>query len=399
MPRIGGRRAGRFADVPALAEIIDVLNGWFDPQWAASWDAVGLVCGDPHESVERMLLAVDPAPATVDEATGSGSQLLLTHHPLLLTAVHGVPADDPKGALVHRMIRAGLAHFVVHTNADVARPGVSDALAQRLGIVDLRPLIADLADPLAKLTVFVPTADVDRFLDAMAASGAGTIGDYERCAWSTTGTGTFRPLPGATPTIGAVNEVVHVGETRLEMVLPPHRRDEMVAALRAAHPYEQPAFDFVTHVALPSDRGTGRIGTLAEPMSLRVFTKLVAHVLPATSWGVRAAGNPDRMIGTVAVCGGSGGSYAEVARRAGADVFVTADLKHHSTIEAVTELGGNGMALVDAAHWATEAPWLDAVAARLMAHFDTTVEVRVSRIVTDPWTLHAPSSKASLDTP
>lgn len=382
-----------------LAEIIDVVNGWFVPQWASSWDAVGLVCGDPDEPVGRILLAVDPVPSTVDEAITTGSQLLLTHHPLLLTPVHGVPADDPKGALVHRMIRAGLAHFVAHTNADVARPGVSDALAERLGVLDLSPLMPDLADPLAKLTVFVPSADADRVLDALAAAGAGAVGDYERCAWTSTGIGTFRPLPGAAPRIGVVNEVAQVAETRIELVLPLSGRDRVIAALRAVHPYEEPAFDLVAHFALPTDRGTGRVGALAAPMSLRAFTDHVARALPATAWGVRAAGNPDRMISTVAVCGGSGGSYAEQARRAGADAFVTADLKHHSTIEAVTELGGEGMALVDAAHWATEAPWLDAVAARLLAHFGTTVEVCVSRTVTDPWTLHAPSSKASLDTP
>jgi len=119
-------------------------------------------------------------------------------------------------------------------------------------------------------------------------------------------------------------------------------------------------------------------------------------VLPATAWGVRAAGDPDRAVRTVAVCGGSGGSLAEAARAAGADAYLSADLRHHPTSEAVTERGSDGMALVDAAHWATEAPWLDAVADRLRDRFGTTVDVRVSRRVTDPWTVHAPSpQKAS----
>ncbi|HET8582358.1 MAG TPA: Nif3-like dinuclear metal center hexameric protein, partial [Jatrophihabitans sp.] len=115
--------------MPSLAELVAVLDGWFDPRWAESWDAVGLVCGDPAEDVERVVLAVDVVPATVAEAVDANAQLLITHHPLLLTAVHGVPADDPKGALVHRMIRNGVAHFVAHTNGDAASPGVSDALA------------------------------------------------------------------------------------------------------------------------------------------------------------------------------------------------------------------------------------------------------------------------------
>src|SRR5206468_5893467 len=141
----------------------------------------------------KVLLAVDPVAAVVDEALGWGADLLVTHHPLLLSAVHGVPASDPRGALVHRLIRGGCALFVAHTNADVASPGVSDALADVLGLVDVRPLAPAAADPLDKLVVFVPVADADRVLDAIAAEGAGAVGDYERSAWRTTGEGTFRP--------------------------------------------------------------------------------------------------------------------------------------------------------------------------------------------------------------
>src|SRR5689334_7007163 len=138
------------------------MSGWYEPGWAESWDAVGLVCGDPAESVERVLLAVDAVPATVAEASQSGAQLMITHHPLLLTAVHGVPADDPKGALVHRMIRAGIAHLVAHTNADLADPGVSDALGDVLGLADMRALEPAPGASMDKLVVFVPVADTSR---------------------------------------------------------------------------------------------------------------------------------------------------------------------------------------------------------------------------------------------
>jgi putative NIF3 family GTP cyclohydrolase 1 type 2 len=175
------------------------------------------------------------------------------------------------------------------------------------------------------------------------------------------------------------------------MVLARHLRAGVIAAMRAAHPYEEPAFDVLALAPVPGRRGTGRVGMLAAPMTLAEFTEHAATVLPATSWGLRAAGNPARDVRTVAVCGGSGGSLAEDARRAGADVFLTADLKHHPAVEAVTERGGDGMALVDAAHWATEAPWLDALAGALGERFGTTVDIRVSRQITDPWTSHVPS--------
>ncbi|HZC69690.1 MAG TPA: Nif3-like dinuclear metal center hexameric protein [Jatrophihabitans sp.] len=380
-----------------LAELITAMDEWFDPRWAEPWDAVGLVCGDPDEPVERVLLAVDAVPATIAEAVGIGAQLLVTHHPLLLTAVHGVPADDPKGALVHRMVRAGVAHFVAHTNADVARPGVSDALAQRLGLREVRPL-EPLHEALDKLVVFVPHDAAESLVDALGAAGAGRIGGYERCAWTTEGTGTFRPLDGADPAIGEIGAIERVPETRVEMVVPARARGAVLAALRTAHPYEEPAFDLLAMVPMPGSRGTGRIGELPMPATLETFVARAAAALPATTWGLRAAGDPELPVRTVAVCGGSGGSLAEHARRAGVDAYLTADLKHHPVVEAVTERGGTGMALVDAAHWATEAPWLDAVATALDDRFGTTVETLVSRHVTDPWTLHAPSPESSQTT-
>lgn len=385
--------------MPALADLIAALDAWFDPRWAESWDAVGLVCGDRSADVQRVLLAVDAVPATVEEAVGSDAQLLLTHHPLLLSAVHSVSTDEPKGALVHRMITNGVAHFVAHTNADVANPGVSDALADRLALRDVRPLEAQDDRPMDKLVVYVPLADADRLIDALAAAGAGAVGDYDRCAWTVEGAGTFRPLAGAHPTIGTSGRIEQVLEARVEMVVPTGRRREVIAALRTAHPYEEPAFDLLTQAAVPTSRGIGRIGELAAPLTLRDFTAHAAAKLPRTVWGVRASGDPHRTVGTVAVCGGAGGSYAPAAARGGADAFLTSDLKHHSTIETAVEPGPGAMAMVDAAHWSTESPWLDAVAVRLRQEFGTSVEVRVSGIVTDPWTLHVPSPESSSTTP
>src|SRR3954464_15413810 len=175
--------------MPVLAELIAALDDWFDPGWAEPWDAVGLVCGDPDEPVGRVLLAVDPVPGTVQEAIEAGAQLLITHHPLLLSGVHGVPATDPKGALVHRMIRAGVAHFVAHTNADVAASGVSQALADRLGLRAVEPLDPDPAAALDHLTVYVPPADCDRLIAALTDAGAGAIGNYDQCTFIVSGHG------------------------------------------------------------------------------------------------------------------------------------------------------------------------------------------------------------------
>lgn len=284
-----------------IADVIGAVEGWYDPRWAESWDAVGLVCGRPDTPVSRVVLAVDAVPATVTEA--GGAQLLLTHHPLLLSAVHGVPVTDPKGALVDRMIRADLAHYVAHTNAEVGPDGVSDALAATLGVLGVVPIEAV-------------------------------------------------PAPGAV--------------------------------------------------------GVGRVGELDEASTLGQFAALVAGRLPATVGGVRFSGDPERPVRRVAVLGGSGSSLVGAARDAGADVFVTADLKHHHAVEAVTQRAGwqaagsdasPPMALIDVAHWASEVPWLNRLARRLRAEFGDTVDVTVSDVVTDPWTGHIPSSPTPTPTP
>ncbi|MBV9594209.1 MAG: Nif3-like dinuclear metal center hexameric protein [Actinobacteria bacterium] len=382
--------------MPLLGDLIEVLESWFDPRWAESWDAVGLVCGDSMEPVRRVLLAVDPVPATVGEAIAAPAQLLLTHHPLLLTPVHGVPADDPKGGLIHRLVRAGCALFVAHTNADVADSGVSDALARRIGLDHLRPLQPLTAPPLDKLVVFVPSTEAGRLIDSLAAAGAGRLGDYERCAWSSEGLGTFVPGAAARPAIGRTGEIETVVETRVEMVVPRGVRTAVLTAMRAAHPYEQVAYDLYPTIAPEIGVGLGRVGQLSTAQPLAEFVDRVAQSLPATAWGVRAAGDPQALIGTVAVCGGSGGSLAELARDAGADALVTADLKHHATLEASVER--TGLALVDAGHWSTEAPWLDDVARRLRDHFGAELEVAVSRQPTDPWNVHAPPRRSGAPT-
>ncbi|MGI9092748.1 MAG: Nif3-like dinuclear metal center hexameric protein [Mycobacteriales bacterium] len=370
-----------------LGEVVAALDRLYDPVTAQTWDAVGLVCGDPAARVRRVRFAVDPVAVVVDEAEREHADLLVTHHPLLLHGVHSVAATTPKGRVVHRLIRAGIALHVAHTNADCADPGVSDALAGALGLRDLVPLDAADRPPRDKLITFVPETDADRLVEALSLAGAGVIGDYARCAFLGPGTGTFTPGPSSHPTIGRPGVIEQVPELRLEMELPRARRGVVVAALRAAHPYEEPAYDVVELAAEPGRCGLGRIGELSAPEPLSAFVQRVAAALPATVAGVRATGDPELPIRRVAVCGGAGDSLLTTATAADVDALVTADLRHHPASEHA-ETGGP--ALVDVAHWASEWPWLRTAADRLATELDDdTVDFTVSTIVTDPWTLRA----------
>lgn len=376
--------------VPTLGQVVAALEDLYDPTWSQPWDAVGLTCGDPQEPVTRILLAVDPVAATVDQAAAVGADLLLTHHPLLLKGVHSVAATTYKGRLLHRLITSGIALYTAHTNADVALPGVSDALATRFGMRNTRPLATGTGEPIDKVVTFVPHEAAEPLIDALAAAGAGAIGDYTRCAWLATGLGTFLPTANATPTIGQPGIVERVPETRVEMVLHREIRERVVRALLAAHPYEEPAYDVFELAPPPTGRGLGRIGQLPEPMTVRAFVAKAAEVLPRTAIGVLATGDRDRVLRTVAVCGGAGDSHLVDATRAGADAYLTADLRHHPAAEHVAS---GGPVLVNAAHWATEQPWLYDAADLLRARLEDTVETVVSDLVTDPWNLHLPSNE------
>ncbi|QGQ19074.1 Nif3-like dinuclear metal center hexameric protein [Cellulomonas sp. JZ18] len=380
---------------PTLRDVVAALEKRYPPGTAESWDAVGLVAGDPAEPVRRVLLAVDPVAAVVDEALEWGADLLLTHHPLFLRGVHSVAATTYKGALVHRLVRGGCALYAAHTNADAARGGVAEALAEAVGLVDTVPLVPVPSPALDKVVVFVPEEQAEALVDALADAGAGALGDYERCAWTTTGEGTFTPQEGAAPAIGAVGRREHVRETRVEMVAPRSARARVLAALRAAHPYEEPAFDVLELAAEPGSTGLGRVGTLPEPATLADFAARVARAVPATVQGVRWAGDPQMTVRRVAVLGGSGDSLFDAVRAADVDAYVTADLRHHPASEqqerAAFEAAGGAPrpALVDLAHSASEWPWLARAAADLVADLQaqgTTVETRVSTLSTDPWT-------------
>lgn len=372
-----------------LAEIVRFLETRYPARTAEAWDAVGLVAGDPDQEIRKVLLAVDPVAETVAEALDWGADLLLTHHPLFLSGVTSVAATTAKGRVVHELLRGGCALFTAHTNADVALGGVSDALAGAVGLGECRPILPRLSPPLDAVVTYIPVGQAPALIEAMAAAGAGAIGNYSACAWETDGVGQFLAGVGANPTVGAVGDVTRVGETRIEMVLPRTRRPDVLAALRRAHPYEEPAFSFIELAGWPTGAGTGRMGDLPAPVTLRAFAQTVADALPATAGGVRVSGDLDAAVRTVAVCGGSGDSLLDDVRRAGVDVYVTADLRHHRASEARAEQPGGPPYLIDVAHWASEWPWLPRAARDLQADVaaaGANVETHVSETVTDPWT-------------
>ncbi len=264
-----------------MREVTEVLDGLYPPSTAAAWDKVGLVTGDPRQPVRVIHFAVDPTQAVIEEARDAGADLLVTHHPLLLRGVSSVDTTTAKGRAVTTLVVADLALYCAHTSADVARPGVNDALARAAG---LRPDCAPLAQE--------------------------------------------------------------------------------------------------------DGQPIGRVGDLAAPMTLRDFARRLADALPATPVGLRVSGDPDAMVSRIAVMGGAGDDRFDAVRESVADVYVTADLRHHPALEAREEACGGTPYLIDAGHFATESLWLEGAARRVLDGLGprgASVDTHISTLRTDPW--------------
>ena len=378
--------------VVRVGDVAAVLERRYPPAGAEDWDVVGLTLGTIDAAVHRISCTVDCTVEVVAEAVAAGADLIVAHHPLLLGGVQTLDLDQPAGQVVAALIRHGVALFVAHTNADVAPSGVADAMADRLGLTDRKPIRPAPGVALDKLVTFVPSAFVDQVIDALATAGAGRVGNYDRCFFAVEGTGSFRPLPGATPFLGEPGRVETVAETRLEMVLPRGDRDAVVTALHSAHPYEQPAYDLVEVAPVPSpDIGLGRVGTLAAPVTLAEFAERVAAVLGHPRGGIRVAGRRDQLVSRVAVQPGSGQELLAQVRQCDADVYVTSDLRHHPTLDA--RAWPDAPALIDVPHSAAEALWLPVLAREVergLAERNLAVPVMVSSVCTDPWTWTIP---------
>lgn len=343
---------------PKISDILGIINKLAPSALAEEWDNVGLMVGDSTRAVSRIMVALDGTREAVDAAIDSGCQLLLTHHPLLFRPLKRISANDPTGATVLRAISGGLAVISLHTNYDIADGGMNDLLAKRLGISGVQPLSVTASEELVKLAVFVPQGHEEEVSEALFRF-SGTIGNYRDCSFRCGGTGTFRPVGGARPFLGAVGTREEVVETRIEVLLRKGMVSSAVSALMKAHPYEEPAFDLYPLLNQGATQGLGRIGYLAEETTLVSFADAVKGGLGLA--GVRIVGDGGRGVRKVALCGGSGMSLLRDAHRQGADVFVTGDVKYHEARDAEAL----GIALIDAGHFGTEVIMVSSVADRL----------------------------------
>lgn len=313
-------------------EIISLFEQWSPKRFAEDWDPVGLHIGQLNRPVEKVLITLDVNEKVIDEAISEGANLIIAHHPPIFRPMKYIWTDTPQGRLIEKCIKHDIAVYAAHTNLDVAPGGVNDLLAQCLHLQQVEVMEPTLSDPLYKLAVFCPVDHADNLRAALAHAGAGAIGDYIGCSFSSTGTGRFTPIAGAEPFIGKVGNEEAVSEERIEVVLPGPLKEKVLKAMLASHPYEEPAYDFFVLDQRTEEFGLGRVGKLDNEMTLEEFALFVKKAFDVPA--VRVVGELNTRVRKVAVLGGSGSKYIRAAKRKGADVFVTGDMDFHSAQDA-----------------------------------------------------------------
>jgi dinuclear metal center YbgI/SA1388 family protein len=338
-----------------LSTIIAAMERIAPSSLAEAWDNVGLLAGDPNQDVSRILLTIDYSPAVAQEAGANQCDLVIAYHPPIFQPLKRVVA----GSAVFDAVRRGVAIYSPHTALDVAEGGTNDMLADVLGLVDRRALkLGEAKAREYKLVVFVPIEAVDKVARAMFDAGAGRIGNYSSCSFRSPGTGTFFARQGAHPVVGQSGRLEKVDEFRLETVVPIGSAEAVIRALRANHPYEEPAFDLNVLAPVPGDSGQGRIGSIPPTARGELFERIKRGLEIDR---LLIAGPVEGTVARAAVGAGSCGNMLDDAMEAGAELYLTGEVRHHDAVKAAAA----GMTVVCTLHSNSERAVLKRLAKRL----------------------------------
>ena len=358
-----------------VADLARVLEAAAPLAYQESYDNAGLQCGDPRAEVKGVLIALDCTPAVVDEAIRRGCNVVVAHHPVVFKPLKRLTGANEVEQTIIKAIKNDVAIYAAHTNLDNVLAGVNRKLAEKLGLEKLRIL-----DPkgglLAKLVVYTPPEYTDQVLKALYAAGAGQIGKYNDCSFQFPGQGTYTPGPDADPFEGEPGKPERADELRLEVLLPLRLQRSVLQAMRAAHPYEEVAYDLIRLENEHQEVGSGMVGELPETMSPSEFRARLRQAL-----GVPVVKHTafERPIKRVALCGGAGSFLTGKARAAGADAYVTADLKYHEFFGAEGTL-----MLCDVGHFESEQFTSELFQDLLKANFTSNFAVLIAETLTNP---------------
>ncbi|MDP8202049.1 MAG: Nif3-like dinuclear metal center hexameric protein [Candidatus Tenebribacter burtonii] len=340
-----------------VSNIVAHLNKIADPALAYEWDNVGFQLGDGNQEVKKILLTLDVTENAINKAIDENVNLIISHHPLIFR-----PISKITNPLYLKLIKNDISVYCAHTNLDVVKKGVNFALAEKLGLTKLEFLSNETGSKLFQIAVYVPSDSMVKVADAVFASGAGIIGNYNNCMNDYEVNGQFMPEEGSNPILGTKDKLEKIVERKLEFFVDSFKLSKVIEAIKKVHPYETPAYSVYQQEKQSENFGLGLIGELENETSLEDFAKTVKKNLQApfvTLW--KAGKSAKTKIKKIAVCGGSGTSLiSKVYGRA--DVFVSADFTYHTVMDS-------HIPLIDAGHFYTENPVLENLR-EMLSEFD-----------------------------
>lgn len=358
-----------------IKDIVQTLESLAPPSLQEAYDNAGLLTGSPHMKVKKVLISLDITPEVMQEAIETGSNLIITHHPLVFKSLKKLIGGNLVEDMLIKAIKHDIALYAIHTNLDNVWNGVNGKLAEIIGLHDPK-ILAPKPNLLKKLVVFCPQSHADKVRQAMLDAGAGHIGNYSHCSFGAEGFGSFKALEGAHPYVGDVGQIHFEAEMRIETVVPQFLLTKVLSNMLQAHPYEEVAYDIYPLENNSLQVGSGMIGSIEKPMEATAFLQHLKKQLGARQ--IRHGILTDNKVSKVALCGGSGSFLMDDAFRQGADIFITADLKYHDFFRFQGK-----MILVDAGHYETEQFSKDLLFEYLSKKFPT-FAIQKSKFNTNP---------------
>ncbi|MEQ9288083.1 MAG: Nif3-like dinuclear metal center hexameric protein [Cyclobacteriaceae bacterium] len=358
-----------------IKEIINTLETWAPPSYQEKYDNARLITGNPNDELKGVLITLDCIEDVVQEAIEKNCNLIVAHHPIVFGGLKSLTGKTYVGRTVIRAIKNDIAIYAIHTNLDNVYNGVNKKIADIIGLTNLK-VLSSKPSTLSKLVTFIPQENTQQILDQLYATGAGEIGNYDHCSFTTQGTGTFRPNPQANPHIGQSGQEENVQEQRIELMFPTHLQGRVVNALKSAHPYEEVAY-YVTPLSNTNQEvGAGLVGVLKAEMDIVDFMRFIKKEFNLHT--IRHTKTHKSKVQKIAVCGGAGSFLLPNARNAKADVYITADYKYHEFFDAE-----DCITILDIGHYESEVFTKELIYDYLKEKF-ANIALNLSEVVTNP---------------
>ena len=363
--------------VYSIRDIVSYLETIAPPAYQESYDNAQLITGDPSHTVKGVLCTLDATEEVVQEAMDLGCNLIVAHHPIVFKGLKSFTGKNYVERTVIKAIKNDIAIYAIHTNLDSVATGVNKKICDLIGLSNTK-ILQPKSNLLSKLVTFVPVREKDIVSQAMFDAGAGQIGEYSGCSFQSIGTGTFTPSDKANPTLGQHGKPELVEEARIEVMFPSYLGRNIINAMKKAHPYEEVAYYLQEISNENQEVGSGMMGELPEEMGEKEFLINLKERMNLNM--VKHTHFRNKPIRRVAVCGGAGIFLLGAAKRNGADIFITSDVKYHEFFDAENQL-----IIADIGHYESEIYTKELIKEKLSEKFRN-IALYLTKVVSNPIT-------------